>query len=59
MEDKEYVLDRFVNGRRMAEGAKVQARSLEQAIEKARALFPPRRGCPEDLTEQFAERIQE
>ena len=36
---KEYILDRYRDGKLMAEGAKVRAASLQDAIDKARELF--------------------
>lgn len=37
---REFILDRYHNGVLMAMGAKVDAESLEDAIYKAKALFP-------------------
>lgn len=37
---REWVLDRYHNGIRMAEGARVNARTLDEAIARARRLFP-------------------
>lgn len=48
---KEYTFDRFRGSCKMAEGARVKAHSLEEAIKKARNLFPE---CPNDT---FKERV--
>jgi len=47
-----YILDRYHNGMRMAEGARVTASSLEEAIEKARHLP----GIPSFMSDEFRER---
>jgi len=49
---REYILDRYRDGMRMAEGARVTASSLEEAIEKARHLP----GYPRFTHDTFRER---
>ena len=49
---REYILDRYRDGIRMAEGALVTASSLEEAIEKARHLP----GYPRFTHDTFRER---
>lgn len=44
----EYTVTRLRNGKPMAEGAKVHAKSVAEALVKAKALFPD---CPDDTFE--------
>lgn len=41
---REWVFDRYRNGRLMAEGARVRARTKEEALRKAESLFPEEKG---------------
>lgn len=48
-----YEIDRYRNGNLMAEGARVNADTPEEALRKAAALFPE---CPDDTFKIRGER---
>lgn len=51
----EYKVDRYRNGNKMAEGAKVKAKSALDALQKAKRLFgaEDQRGITYEISEDF------
>lgn len=44
-----YYIDRFIRGKKMAEGARVDAETEQEAIEKARKLFEREQSYPFEI----------